>query len=210
MKYNAILFDLDGTLWDATHITAQIWPGVLAKHPEIHRTIDLSTVQSYMGKSNDELATLLFPDLPFAKGYALMMEACVMENTLLAEHGGRLYPELAQTLKIIAKSYPLGIVSNCQSGYIEVFLTRHNMAHLFADHICSGDTHLSKADNIRLLLERNSYKNALFVGDTMGDAVAARDAGCDFVWASYGFGTVPPALTLYKIDTPKDLLSIIL
>lgn len=214
MKYNsdldAVLFDLDGTLWDATHVTAKIWPGVLAKHPEITRTIDLDTVQSYMGKTNEELAELLFPELPFVKGYALMMEACAMENKLLSEQGGRLYPELVPTLVTLADSYPLGIVSNCQSGYIEAFLSHHKVQHLFVDHTCSGDTGKCKSENIRLLCDRQGYKNALYIGDTLSDATAARDAGCDFLWASYGFGTVPPELYIGKIDTPANILSYVL
>lgn len=214
MKYNAIpdaiLFDLDGTLWDATHVTAKIWPGVLADHPEITHTINLDTVQSYMGKTNEELAVLLFPELPFEKSYALMMESCAMENKLLSEQGGRLYPELIETLEILAKSFPLGIVSNCQSGYIEAFLTHHNMEHLFSDHTCSGDTGKPKSENIRLLCNRNGYNNVVFIGDTLFDAIAAKEAGCDFLWASYGFGTVPPELYSGKISSPKELLTILL
>lgn len=210
MTYDAILWDLDGTLWDATHVTAQIWPGVLAKHPEIHRTIDLATVQQYMGKTNEELAVLLFPDLPFEKGYALMMEACSMENQLLREQGGILYPDLVPTLVTLTKSHPLGIVSNCQSGYIEAFLIHHQVEHLFACHTCSGDTGKPKWENIRRLADENGYKNPMYVGDTLSDAHAARDAGCDFVWAAYGFGDVPPSLYQGKLDTPKDILSMIL
>lgn len=209
MKYNAILFDLDGTLWDATHVTAKIWPGVLANHPEITRTIDLDTVQSYMGKTNEELAVLLFPELPFEKSYALMMEASAMENKLLSEQGGRLFPELIPTLVTLSNLYPLGIVSNCQSGYIEAFLSHHKVGHLFVDHTCSGDTDKPKSENIRLLCDRQGYKNVVYVGDTLYDATAAREAGCDFIWTSYGFGTVSPELFRDKISTPKELLSIL-
>lgn len=207
MTYDAILFDLDGTLWDATHVTAKIWPGVLANHPEIHRTIDLSTVQQYMGKTNEELATLLFPELPFAAGYALMMEACAMENKLLTEEGGILYPELVPTLVTLAKSYPLGIVSNCQSGYVEAFLTHHKVGSLFACHTCSGDTGKPKSENIRLLAAQNGYQNPVYIGDTLGDATAAREAGCDFIFAAYGFGDVPPNLYRHKVSCPHEIIS---
>lgn len=207
MTYDAILFDLDGTLWDATHVTAKIWPGVLANHPEIHRTIDLSIVQQYMGKTNEELATLLFPELPFVEGYALMMEACAMENSLLTEEGGILYPDLVPTLVTLAKSYPLGIVSNCQSGYIEAFLTHHRVGSLFACHTCSGDTGKPKSENIRMLSAKKGYQNPVYIGDTMGDATAAREAGCDFIFASYGFGEVPPSLYRHKVSYPHEIIS---
>lgn len=207
--YDAVLFDLDGTLWDATHVTAKIWPGVLANHPDIHRAIDLATVQQYMGKTNAELATLLFPELPFEAGYALMMEACVMENKLLTEEGGILYPALLETLSILAKSHPLGIISNCQSGYIEAFLTHHKATHLFVDHICSDDTGKPKGENIRLLADRNDFQNPVYIGDTMGDATAAKEAGCDFIWASYGFGTVSKEMYTAVVATPMELVQLL-
>ena len=209
MTWDAILFDLDGTLWDATHITAKIWPGVLANHPEIHKTIDLETVQGYMGHSNEELAALLFPELPFEAGYALMMEACEMENLLLSREGGRLFEDLLPTLEKLSETYPLGIISNCQSGYIEVFLDYHKTGHLFRDFICSGDTHMEKSVNIRTLADRQGYKNPVYIGDTAHDARAAREAGCDFLWAAYGFGDVPEDLYCGKLTKPADIFKYI-
>ncbi|MBR4959536.1 MAG: HAD family hydrolase [Clostridia bacterium] len=209
MTWDAILFDLDGTLWDATHITAKIWPGVLANHPEIKRTIDLETVQSYMGRTNEELAEILFPDLPYEKGYALMMEAGEMENLLLSREGGQLFDTLPETLETLAAKYPLGIISNCQSGYIEAFLSHHGFGHLFRDFICTGDTHKEKWENIRILADRQGYKNPVYIGDTLWDACAAEKAGVDFLWAAYGFGEVPEDKRQGILQTPSDIFKYI-
>ena len=188
--YDSIIFDLDGTLWDATHITAQIWPNVLAHHPEIHRTITTEDIQSYMGRTNEELASILFPELPYKKAYALMMESCEVENTLLRKNGGRLYPDIPAVLTKLAAYYPLFIVSNCQSGYIEAFLSYHRLGSLFRDHICSGDTGKRKADNIRLLRDKHDLLSPLYVGDTVYDEEAAHMSGCDFCYVTWGFGKV--------------------
>jgi phosphoglycolate phosphatase len=37
-------------------------------------------------------------------------------------------------------------------------------------------------------MARNGLKKAVYVGDTAGDEKAARDAGCSFIHAAYGFG----------------------
>ena len=56
-------------------------------------------------------------------------------------------------------------------------------------------------------MERNSITKAVYVGDTMGDYIAAKDAGIDFIFASYGFGDVKEAKYVAK-DT-KDIVKIV-
>lgn len=80
------------------------------------------------------------------------------------------------------------IVSNCQSGYIELFLRKTGLEPYITDTECYGDTGKNKDENIRLVVERNSLKHPVYVGDTQGDCDAAAKAGVPFVFASYGFG----------------------
>ena len=47
-----------------------------------------------------------------------------------------------------------------------------------------------KGENIRLIMERNQIKDAVYVGDTAGDAQACRLAGVPMIYAAYGFGNV--------------------
>jgi phosphoglycolate phosphatase len=46
----------------------------------------------------------------------------------------------------------------------------------------------------------------VYVGDTQGDANATKDAGLEFVFASYGFGNVDEYQ--YKIEKIEDLLEL--
>ena len=206
--YDSILFDLDGTLWDATHVTAKIWPTVLARHPEVRRTITEADVQAYMGRTNEELATLLFPDLPYDKAYGLMMESCAVENELLRANGGRLYPDIPRVLAALTVEYPLFIVSNCQAGYIEAFLSYHRLGKYFRAHISSGDTGKKKADNIRFLRDKHDLQSSLYVGDTRFDEEAARASGCDFCYVTWGFGDV--SAPDHVCHTPTELLSLLI
>lgn len=48
------------------------------------------------------------------------------------------------------------------------------------------------------------------VGDTAGDANAAREAEIDFIYAEYGFGEVEPSLYVGVIDSFKELKDILL
>lgn len=61
------------------------------------------------------------------------------------------------------------------------------------DFLCFGQTGTEKDETIRTLMERNGLKDAVYVGDTQGDADACRKAGIPFIFAGYGFGDVPEA-----------------
>ena len=190
-RFDSILFDLDGTLWDATNVTAATWVEVLAKHPEVKcaMPLDHETICRYMGLTNEELAEVFFPDLPFEVAFALMGESCALENEWLPVRGGILYDGVEETLfRLKTEGYRLFVVSNCQAGYIEAFLWAHDLGDLFEDIECTGNTGLCKAENIRLVMERNGLTSPVFVGDTISDGSAARTAGIPFVYAKYGFG----------------------
>ena len=100
-------------------------------------------------------------------------------------------------------NYKLFIVSNCIDGYIESFLRTSGLSNYFLDFECNGRTKLRKGENIELIIKRNNLKNAIYVGDTMGDKEAARYAKVPFVYASYGFGEVDEYD--YLINSISDL-----
>ena len=63
-----------------------------------------------------------------------------------------------------------------------------------------------KAENIRLIMERNQVTEAVYVGDTQGDADACRRAGIPMIYVSYGFGDVEGDYV--TIDSFEELLSL--
>lgn len=186
-----VIFDLDGTLWDASSVTEKTWVKVLSDHPEVTPAVPLTgeNVKLYMGLTNEELAGIFFPDLPFSEAFGLMNESCDLENEWLPLSGGILYPGLEDALdQLIAAGYNLYIVSNCQDGYIEAFLHAHGMESRFEDIECSGRSGKTKGENIADIIKRNGLDCALYVGDTSSDSTGARFAGIPFVYAKYGFG----------------------
>mgnify|MGYP002341991875 CR=1 FL=1 len=133
----------------------------------------------------------------------LLDRCCSMENDYLREHGGVLYPKLEETLSALKEKYPLYIVSNCQSGYIEAFLDHYGFGKYFEDIECYGNNLKQKGDNIRLLADRNGLTEAVYVGDIQGDYDASCHAGVGFIHAAYGFGTI--AADVPEIHTFEEL-----
>ena len=209
--YDGIIFDLDGTMWDTRKPICEAWNIILEKHPQIKRDIIVEDdLNACMGLPMYDIAARLFPDEKEEVRNALMDELCAFENDYLAERGGILYPELADTLYTLGRKYPLYIVSNCQDGYIESFLTAHLMSDFFKDTECWGRTFLSKGESNRILMERNDLKNPVYVGDTEGDARSAKDAGIDFIYAAYGFGEVSEDRYVAAVDSFSELKCILL
>ena len=184
----AIIFDLDGTLWDSTGSIPEIWNKVLLRN-NINILMTQKNLQSLMGKTMYEIGDILFPALDRDHRNRIMDECGQEEVIYLEKHGAVLYEGLKDTLSILSKDYGLYIVSNCQENYVRSFLRAHNLMSWFTDYEESGRTGLSKADNIRMIMERNHIRQAAYVGDTEGDESAARHAGIPFIYAAYGFGT---------------------
>lgn len=185
-----IIFDVDGTLWDSSVQVAQSWQVAAEKLLNGPRPITLDMISRNMGKNMKDFGDALFPDLPPAKRLEVM-EACMeYENQYLEDHPGILYPQVAEVLQQLSWKYKLFIVSNCQKGYIEVLMRSCNLEEYITDIECYGNTGLSKADNISMVIQRNHLDQSFYVGDTAMDAEAAADAGIPFVHAAYGFGQV--------------------
>lgn len=199
-----ILFDLDGTLWDATEAISKTWSLVLAQYPRIKRRIAPEDLYGCMGLPLDAIGDKLFPDLEEARRRSLMEECCILQNRYLEEHGGNTYPGLEETVAQLAENFKLFIVSNCGDGYIQSFLKAHRMDRYFSDFESAGATNLSKGENNTLIMKRNHITKAVYVGDTAGDAESARLAGIPFIYARYGFGRASEYD--YAIEKLPDLL----
>ena len=147
-----------------------------------------------MGLTMTEIADLHFGFLPPEKRYDLSHKCEVFENGYITEHGGRLFEGVEENLKKLKnRGVKMAVVSNCQEGYVKAFLDSMDMWKYFIDYEEWGRTHLSKAENIRLVMNRNNEDRAIYVGDIQNDANAAHDAGIPCICAAYGFGEISDA-----------------
>ena len=207
MTKTGIIFDMDGTLWDSAANVARSWTDVVQAQYGMDRVITTRDIQSIMGKTMVEIADAIFPQEDPQRRMEILKACCEEENAYLSIHGGVLYPELEETLKILSARYPLYIVSNCQSGYIEAFLGYYHFGHYFEDIQCYGDNQKPKGFNIRLLADRNGLERGIYVGDTQGDYDATMEAGLEFIYAAYGFGEVAQPVT--RLERFADLPEIL-
>ena len=204
-KNLAIIFDLDGTLWDSTGCACDIWNRVLEKHADISFRMTKEKAEQLMGKTMEDIGKILFPQHPEEERTAIIDEFGDEEVKYLTENGAILYEGLEEVLEELYVDYKLYIVSNCQDGYVPAFLHAHKFGQYFADIEMSGRTGLDKGNNIKMIMERNTIESAVYIGDTEGDEKAARFAGIPFIYAQYGFGKAvsPDAVITDICELPK-------
>lgn len=203
---DAIFLDIDGTLWDSTHIVSDAWNAVLKKKPEIDLIITPELLKTLFGKPLSEIASAIFPNFPKEMQIKLIDECCENEHELLDSRPGIIFEGVVETIKKLSKKYPVCIVSNCEAGYIELVTKKLGVQDCITDFECPGYSGLDKGDNIKLVMKRNDYKDIVYVGDTQGDYEATRKAGVPFVFCKYGFGN--PEGYEYSIEKFSDLLKL--
>ena len=203
---DSIIFDVDGTLWDSTGIVAEAWSDYLIHTEHMDTDVSSARLMGLFGQLLPDIARALFPELSEAEQLRIIDGCCQAEHESLLRKCAPLYPDLEKSLKIISSRFPLFIVSNCQAGYIEVFLKSTGFGHYFKGHLCPGDTGMAKAENIMKIREDNNLSDPVYIGDTIGDFNACRKAGVPFIFAEYGFGQVDKPD--YRITRPFDLTEI--
>ena len=188
MKTDAVLLDVDGTLWNTTPIVARAWNSVFDEM-HVDRHVDAARLKTLFGKPMDEIAAEVLNGID-PKEWERIASACLKrEEIALAEDTRDIsFPGVKETIAKLSERVPVAIVSNCQAGYIELAVKKIGIGDYILDQECFGVTGKGKAENIRIVCERNGYRNAVYVGDIRRDEDASKEAGVRFIHASYGFG----------------------
>lgn len=198
---DSIIFDVDGTLWDSTDIVAEAWNEVICKNSDRKPNITGDTLKSLFGRTLPEIAKVIFCGYPQDQQIKLIELCCAREHEVVRKTGAPLYAHLEETLQYLSAKYPLYIVSNCQSGYIEIFLEFTGFGRYFQGHLCAGDTGNPKSANIRAIMNQHQLQTSVYIGDTEGDYHAAKESGVPFIYAAYGFGQVDnPDYTIFDLS----------
>jgi phosphoglycolate phosphatase len=204
---DGIIFDVDGTLWDSVEVVAESWNLAIKENSDLEPNLNREILQGLFGKTMDEIAAGVFPDLDTDSRRKLMDICFDYENRYLETHPGVYYEGVMDTLKELALEYPLFIVSNCQCGYIEVMMKGAGMEPYINDFLCFGQTQTSKDLTILKLMEKNNLTSPVYVGDTQGDADSCKKAGIPFIFAAYGLGDVKEDYpTIHSFSELKNIL----
>lgn len=186
MKYDGIIFDIDGTLWDATLAVMESWNETLAAM-KIGERVTHDEIKSVMGVPLEGCVERLLPKQKSLHGeIASQMLENDLENRV--RKNAFIYDGVKEWIGRLAQNHQIFLVSNCGERYLNIFLDISGIRSQITAFDCYGLSNLPKYQMIINLKDKYGLKKAVYVGDTLSDKEAAEGADVDFVHAAYGFG----------------------
>ncbi len=213
MKYNTVLFDLDGTLLDTLYDLTDSVNTVMREEGYPQRTKE--EIRDFIG---DGVKVLMARALPAgtseeeSMGCLLRFREIYLKNMLNHTRPYEKIPELLTRLK--GKGVRVGVVSNKPDGATREMCRRYFPGCVDA---AIGDNPDRKKkpepDNVyEALKQLDADKDkTVYVGDSDVDVVTAKNAGLACVGVTWGYRTretLAEAGADYLIDDPDELMAI--
>lgn len=197
-----LIFDMDGTLWNTANTTLKSSNQIADKYEEV-KSFTIDTINNGMGLSFKDNVVNYFPYLDKDKGSKYLNELIGNTIRLIDEDGTDIYDGVIDVIKKLSKEYKLAIVTNNNNEYVELFFKVSGLESYFTDYLGAATYNITKAEAIKIIMNRNNESDSYYIGDIKKDLDSAREAKCTFIHAKYGFG--PDLKTKYYINDIKEL-----
>lgn len=196
MAAAAVIFDLDGTIWDSLPWYATVLAGA---EPLLH--------QQHLAR--------LRKGSPAAR---MLRDAGIspkrFERVCAARDAVPLYEDVLAVIRQLAdEDIALGAVTNLPGWMAGPMLRCHELDEYFESAVTYERTTKRKPHPAPLLLccqelDVAADEDTWYVGDSVGDYQAAQAAGLSFAWASWGYGSSAPLGSSMTLDGLNDLLAL--
>ncbi|QZA33095.1 HAD family hydrolase [Hydrogenibacillus sp. N12] len=215
MRRPAVVFDLDGTLFDAWSVAREAFAAAFRRlRSEAGIGVDLpseAVLRAQLGKTYAEMWAALLPGRELAL-YALadawMFEA---ELALIRQGKGRLYPGVPEVLQALTeRGLPLFIASNGREEYVAAVIDHFDLRRHFVDLYSAGRFRTAtKSALVAKLRTTYGLASGLMVGDRKSDVDAGRENGFLTVGCLYGYGDAAELREAdVTIEAPPELLAL--
>lgn len=184
---DALLFDMDGTLWDGVNAYAQGFNDFFATH-KINRTVTKKDLFKYMGMEEEPFLAMILPEFTATERKTAYKEIIELQYKRIETDGGELYKGVKTGLSKLAKKYKLFIVSNCPEFTIRYFMDWAHIGEYITDTMAHGMNYRPKHENIKYLIDKYHLQAPIYIGDTDSDKKQSDLLDIPFGFVSYGFG----------------------
>lgn len=187
MKHDALIFDMDGTLWDATDSYVKAFNHAF-ETLNLPYKVDRKSLESVTGMGRIQCFEKLFPEIHSKDYDFISVQINKSQDEVMPIFGGKMYENVFSGLEILSKKYKIFILSNCQINGIKHMIKFCKINEFITDEFAHGKNNMPKHFNIKLLIEDYDLKNPAYIGDTDGDRKDCEIAQIPFYFMTYGFG----------------------
>ena len=120
-KYDGIIFDLDGTLWDTVEAVTASWNDAL-RYVGLKNELTVEELSKYMGLVLEQILDNVLPNATESQKARLREQITAPQNQFRTHGTGKLYDGVEDTLKKLKEKYKIFLVSNCGIEYMNAFL----------------------------------------------------------------------------------------
>lgn len=214
MKYDAVIFDLDGTLLNTLEDLADAVNYCMEKYGYSLRTLE--EIRGFVGNGIGKLMERALPTDITEKEFDLVFDEFRTYYTGHCQEKTRAYDGIMELLtRLREDGFKMAIVSNKNMAAVQ------ELNHLYFEEFIKiaigeqdGVRKKPFPDSVYKAIEElhGTKERVLYVGDSEVDAETARQAGIPCVLVSWGFRdreVLESLGALRVIDTPQELLQIL-
>lgn len=201
-----LIFDYDGVIVDSLSLFMKYFIEACEEH-------------GYKSLANEKNFLQLF----YGNMFEQMMQKGMNKSTILAivyhlkkglitnQDKIHIFPEIKPVLEQLSNEYKLLISTSNETAVVSEFLKENGLDCLF-DDIYGSDIEPSKVKKIHLIQNNIDSTNYVYIGDTVGDIIEAKQANIHTIAVTWGWHTKKELLKVqpdYIVDHPTDLISIL-
>lgn len=189
MKYDAVIFDLDGTLLDTLEDLANSVNFALRTHGMAERT--LCEVRSFVGTG---IGNLIKKSVPEGTGEEKCSEVLDTFRDHYKDHSTDMTKPYDGILSLLSdlrtEGVPTAVVSNKVDIAVQMLVKGYFQGLIdVAVGELEGVKRKPEPDTVFLAMKKMGVKNAVYIGDSEVDVKTAENASLDGVFVSWGFRT---------------------
>jgi HAD superfamily hydrolase (TIGR01509 family) len=178
MRPKAIVFDLDGVLWNSNLIHEAAFVEVLKK---MSNQVNGFIYSEHAGMKTIDVFRKLFPDASPDSLNSMCKEKQMLVSKRLANSDDIINSQLNDVLLSLIGKYELGICTSSRRENLQIFLEKSKSAHFFSFMITSEEVANAKPDpEIYLRITREFKLHAseiMVVEDSIQGIISAKLAG---------------------------------